>query len=208
MSEVGELISSEIKGCFNYEGQEMDHYIYAFNKGEDADEQISKNVGMSVEEFLYDNGIPEELHQEMTKLLQCQKWRYGKEEAHPKHNPDGGIFELDDEVYSQAEIDHFWGLGYEWFSEFSELYDTQLSKSDLADFRDYLIKFPILAFNNLVGQKIYMVLKSHYKEKDFITLIKNNSFIEVEREKLIPKFMIRRVFGTHHKAGLHMGGTI
>ncbi|MRX71950.1 RES domain-containing protein [Bacillus lacus] len=172
IEELGDSLSQNIDACFNCEGNEIDYFLYKWNKEADKDEYREKVLGTSVEELLYNHEIPEALHETVTQYLQCKKCRYGKEAMHPKHNPDGGIFELYDEIYTQKEIDEFWGLDYEEFSNFALQYGISLNQAELSDFKKYMIENPLLAFKHPVGQKVYDVLKAHFEAKDNIELKK------------------------------------
>ncbi|WP_066309230.1 RES domain-containing protein [Bacillus sp. FJAT-29814] len=174
VDELAEVLSQYIDACFNCKGREIDDYYYAWNKDADSEEYQEKSVGTSIEDFLFNHDIPELIHNELTKQLQCQHCHYGKDPMHPKHNPDGGIFELYDEVYTQKEIDDFWGFDYEEFSEFAARYGITLGKMDFSDFKEYISKNPLLAFKHPVGQNIYDVLKNHFEAEDYIVLKKGN----------------------------------
>jgi hypothetical protein len=172
VEELAEMLSQDIDACFNCEGNEIDYIFYKWNKDADEDEYREKEIGSTIEEYLYNQDIPELLHKEVTKNLRCQKCNYGRHAYHPKHNPDGGIFSLDEEVYTQKEIDEFWGLDFEEFSDFALQYEINLSLTELSDFKKYMIENPLLAFKHPAGQKIYSVLKGHFDTGDCIHLEK------------------------------------
>ncbi|MGG4409440.1 hypothetical protein ABER75_11970 [Niallia taxi] len=168
---LADVLSQDIEACFNCEGSQIDGYIHAWNKDADNDEIKEKDVGSTITEFLSDREIPEDLHKKLTEHLKCQGCKYGGES--PSHkDPSAGSFDLEDEVYTQKEIDQFWGyyFDYEEFSKFASGYGIEFYPKEMEGFREYISKNPLLAFKHEAGKKLYDLLRKHYEEKNYFTL--------------------------------------
>ncbi|NGZ77174.1 RES domain-containing protein [Saccharibacillus sp. VR-M41] len=163
-----EALSEEIGGCENCEGNERAHMVHSFNNDPfDQESRIDFDDvrGISVSEYLYDQRVPEEFHELFIQFMKCP-CGYG-DGADPNDNPDGGYFELDDDIYTRAEIAEFWGFDDSKFCEFAKQYDVFFSIDDLSDFRGALLKNPMLAYRNETGRAIYEALKLHFEKAEY-----------------------------------------
>ncbi|WP_373232338.1 RES domain-containing protein [Cohnella sp.] len=171
---VGSQLSKKIYGCFKCVGEQLDYNVYRWNKDEDdSSNYIENNAGQTIENFLWDGDIADQFHEPILEYLQCQSCHYGIELTHHSHNPDGGIFELHDQVYDEHETNSVYGLDdfdLLEFSEFAQKYDINLSLLELHEFKDHLLKYPLLAYMHKTGQKVYALLKKHYEEENYIKL--------------------------------------
>lgn len=172
---MANILSEDIAGCQYCEGGRRWSIVNAYNndpfdKSSRMDESVTE--GTSVSEYLQENGVPYELVQLFSELVVC-RCGYGREEAHHRHNPDGGVFDADDDLFTQGSIDDFWGFeGFDIpeFLEFTEQYGIDLSTDDFKDFRDHLIQYPMLGSEHETGKKILEALKEHFKENNYVAL--------------------------------------
>lgn len=124
---------------------------------------MEPSSGISVGEYLYHQGVPEELNELMCEHIQCP-CGHGRYTADP-NNPNSGQFDLSDDIYTKRDVAEFWG--YEYFCQFSKQYGETLEVDDLKEFKVYLSKHPMLAFRHEVGQAIYRTLEKHFAAKAY-----------------------------------------
>jgi hypothetical protein len=167
LEKMGNILSVDIGGCENCEGNERASFVHAYNDDPfDPESRIEIEGGVDVSEYLFTQGVPEQFNELFTRFIVCP-CGYGRELTHPKHNPVGGIFSLEDEIYTQKDVDDFWGFEYTEFMEFAQKYGVFLSVEDIHDFRNHLMKYPMLAHLDKTGQAIYKVLEKHYALRGF-----------------------------------------
>lgn len=172
LAEVADIISEDIGGCEHCEGNERGYFVHKFNNDPfDRSSRIDFDDvrEMNVSEYLYDQGVPEEFHELFARFIVCP-CGYGRHPMHPKHNPNGGIFELHDDIYTKQGIAEFWGFDNLAFCKFAQNYGETFTVDDLLDFREFLIKYPMLAYKHPTGQAIYNVLLKHFEAKDYTIL--------------------------------------
>lgn len=168
--QVADIISKDIEGCEHCEGNERYGMVAAFNNDPfDPTSRMESPSGIRAYEFLYDQGVPEELISRFIPLIRCS-CGYGGESMDPKNNPEGGLFDEDTEVYTRQDINDFWGIDVENFLEFAQQYGIDLTFDDFTSFRQHLIVYPLLAFQHPAGQKIFETIKMHYDKSDFVQL--------------------------------------
>jgi hypothetical protein len=92
LEEVADIISKDIGGCEFCEGVERGVFVHSFNNDPfDKSSRIDFDVvrEMTVSDYLYDQGVPENFHELFARLIVCP-CGYGRQSMHPKHNPTGG----------------------------------------------------------------------------------------------------------------------
>jgi hypothetical protein len=104
--------------------------------------------------------VPDVLVPIFVRLIKC-RCGYGRH-ASDGNNPNAGIFDEQDDLYTNQEVENMFGFEVEAFSEIAEKYEESISEKDLFDFRDVIRTQPMLAFRKKTGAAIYNVLKKHY----------------------------------------------
>lgn len=173
LEDVADSISEDIGGCEHCEGNNRGYYVHSYNNDPfDKSSRIEFDDvrETDVSEYLYNQGVPEEFYELFARLIVCP-CGYGREPRHQRHNPDGGVFELTDDIYTRVGISKFWGFDDSAFCKFAEVYGQSFSTDELDEFRDYLVNYPMLAYKHSIGQAIFNVLKSHF-ESEHYTIIK------------------------------------
>ncbi|CAG7653260.1 hypothetical protein PAESOLCIP111_06729 [Paenibacillus solanacearum] len=170
LNAIGDQLSEDIKGCLYCEGEERAHYESVFNDDPfDPTSRIEVARGTEISHYLYDQGVPDQFTGMFTALIQC-RCGYGRERAHPDHNPTGGIFTGYDEVYTRQDMQEFYGFHDEEFCEFGERYSEQFTAQDLYEFRNHLMEYPMLGASHPTGQAIYQTLLKHFEAKEYSVL--------------------------------------
>ncbi|WJH37088.1 hypothetical protein N6H14_16285 [Paenibacillus sp. CC-CFT747] len=186
LEELADLISADIGGCEHCEGNERAHFVHIFNDDpHDTSSRMSLDdalSGMSVSEYLYDKGVPEEHIERFAWLIKCG-CGYGRENEHSSHNPDGGIFTLEDYLYTRKDIGNFWGFDVENFLSFAQQYGIDLSFEDMFNFREHLLAYPMLAYQHETGIKIYQALKALFEAGMFVTVPINTTMFRGRTRK-------------------------
>lgn len=171
---IGGELSKKIYGCFKCVGAQLDYDVYRWNKDEeDPSNFIENNAGQTVESFLWEKGIDDKFHKLILKHLRCQTCHYGEDPIDYSHNPDGGTFESYDQVYDEHETNSVFGLDdfdFIEFSQFAQKYNIDLSWQELHEFKQHLLKYPLLAYKHETGKKVYDLLQKHYEKRDYIEL--------------------------------------
>lgn len=167
---IGKSLSEKIEFCSHCEGSEIEFAIARFNKELEEDEVELPQRGVELQEFLFDVGIPDQYFDQVAENLVCQNCGYGEEPYHPKHNPDGGHFDVWDRIYSQEDINEFYGVDVDEFIKLGTLYGIEFYKQELTDFQDIIYNYPLLAYKHPIGQKIYTVLQNHFDKGGYTTL--------------------------------------
>lgn len=158
-----------IGGCEHCEGEERWNLVNAYNNDpHDKSSRMDAPGGISVSEYLYDREVPEELFPLLCSHIQC-RCSYGRESGH-SDDPYGGIFELDDEIYTKRDIADYWGFQYEAFCEFTQQYEETIEVEALHEFRKHLSFYPMLALEHETGRAIYRTLKKHFEAKGYTVL--------------------------------------
>lgn len=171
LEDVADILSEDIAGCFQCEGDELARFAHSFNKDPyDSESRIELSLGTEVSEYLSSRDVPDEFIDLFSKLIVCQKCGYGGEPRHHSDNPDGGVFEQYDEIYTKRDIANFWGYEYAEFMEFARKYGFDLSHEHLIDFQDHLMAYPMLGYLHPTGQLVYNLLKNHFDNKDYCVL--------------------------------------
>ncbi|MDC0764919.1 RES family NAD+ phosphorylase [Brevibacillus sp. AG] len=170
LESVADAFSDDIEGCFVCEGEDRAHYAHVYNDDPFSEDHFELPSATEVWEYLSNQGVPEDFLNLFSKLVVCQRCHYGRHDAHPNHNPDGGVFDLNDDIYTRRDIANFWGDEYEEFMEFALQYGVNLTHEDLFDFQEHLIKYPMLAYQHQTGQAIYNLLKKHFENKSYSVL--------------------------------------
>ncbi|MNW40227.1 hypothetical protein D3C74_173350 [compost metagenome] len=171
---IADALSEDIGGCEHCEGNERASYVNAFNNDPWSKESridLESVSGDSATHYVGEQDVPDELNLLFVKLIVCQ-CGYGREPMHPKHNPNGGVFEPYEDIYTKRDVNEYWGFDIEQFSKFGKLYGEEISQDDLLDFRNHLRSHPLLALHHTTGQAIFNVLKKHFNAKNFIVLKK------------------------------------
>ncbi|MFB2348493.1 RES family NAD+ phosphorylase [Priestia megaterium] len=155
---IGSYLSERIDGCSYCEGNDIYSYERAINEGE-PHPIFKSNIGQTVSEFMNDYEIPESFQPHVLQNLKC-RCGYGGELSSHK-NPDAGIFDYYDEIFTEAEIDNFWGYDYEPLKNLAERYDFTLTEDELEEFTEYIYSYPLLSVKHETGMKLYSILKKH-----------------------------------------------
>ncbi|SFR27593.1 hypothetical protein SAMN04488603_1162 [Paenibacillus sp. cl130] len=166
LTSIADNLSQDIGGCERCHGNERRWFEHSYNN--DPYEGSPIDLGGShdnVGGYLRDSGVPDVLVPVFVKLIKC-KCGYGRH-ARDGNNPDAGIFDEQDDVYTNQEVESMLGFEVEAFSEFAEKYEEIISEKDLLKFRDVLRTQPMLAFKNKTGAAIYNVLKKHYDAGEY-----------------------------------------
>ncbi|GAA0853909.1 RES domain-containing protein [Paenibacillus glucanolyticus] len=169
LNDIADKVGENISGCSYCEGEERAYFVHAFNDDPfDPSSRMEEPEGMSVESYLFDQDVPEELHSLMTKHLECKCGR-GRDGYRPD-DITGGVFSPSDEIYTKNDVVDFWGYDYETFSDFSAKYGENIEVDDLINFKKYLSKYPMLALKHPTGRAIYSTLEKHYTAKEYHVL--------------------------------------
>ncbi|WGU92071.1 RES domain-containing protein [Paenibacillus dendritiformis] len=161
---VAKEISKQIYSCSYC--SDIPNYVHSFNSdphGEKMDEQ-----GTDIYDFLSENGVDEDFRDRIKKHLRCQSCNHG-EKGHPEDNPNGGEFENFDRVFTREFEDQFWGYDDDFIS-FARDYDIIFTHSELAEFREYLYNYPMLAYKHSTGINIYTLLQKHWENNEYYIL--------------------------------------
>ncbi|WP_138752790.1 RES domain-containing protein [Paenibacillus sinopodophylli] len=172
LENMGDTLSEDIGGCQHCEGDRRSAMVNAYNNDPfDRTSRMDESIttGTSVSYHLQENGVPFELVDLFAKLIVC-RCGYGRDRYSHKHNPDGGIFEPEDDIFTQSSIADFWGFDIPEFLEFTEQYGIDLSTDDFIDFRDHLIHYPMLGTEHETGKKILEALRIHFDQNKYVPL--------------------------------------
>lgn len=166
---IADQIGKDIAGCTNCEGDERSHLVHLYNSDPfDTSSRMDQPEGISVGEYLYDQGVPDELHDLMCNYIQCP-CGHGRD-SWDHDNMNGGTFEMYEDIYTKSDVATFWGYDYEEFCAFSEQYGETIEIEALREFKVYLSKYPMMAFRHEVGQAIYRTLEKHFEAKGYSIL--------------------------------------
>jgi hypothetical protein len=161
---IAEILSTDIEFCSYCDGQQLEDYVNAINGELDADETERDYDGIDAHNFLSSYEIPDKYCEAILGKLKCSSCGHGGDIYHPKHNPDGGPFSVEDRFYTKEEIEHFYGVDYDSFSFLGESYDIELCKNDFISFQEYLYESPLLAYRHGTGSKIFDLLNHIYND--------------------------------------------
>lgn len=160
---IGKILSNQIEYCSHCKGAELEQYKYVALK-----EDINLNIGgIDVWDFMNENNVLEEYYGLVIDNLVCSNCNYGKDDYHPKHNPMGGHFDLDDCFYTETEIDDFWGVNEQRVSDLASQYGIAFNNSEINEFIEYLYEKPMIAFKSTTAEKLYSLLKKVYEAQDY-----------------------------------------
>ncbi|WP_229263656.1 hypothetical protein [Cohnella cholangitidis] len=169
IDDIADRIGEDIGGCEHCEGGERWNLVNAYNNDPyDQSSRMDPPEGISISDYLYHHDVPEELFPLLCTHIQC-RCSYGREAGH-SDDLYGGIFELDDEIYTKRDIADYWGFQYEAFCVFSEQYGETIEVEALHEFRMHLSLYPMLALEHETGRAIYRTLKKHFDAKRFSIL--------------------------------------
>ncbi|MCL6663513.1 RES family NAD+ phosphorylase [Paenibacillus amylolyticus] len=175
--EVADVLSEGIGGCEHCEGNDRASFVHSFNNDPwDRDSRIDFNTVRGDNAVLYvgEQKVPDELIHLFVELIIC-KCGYGREPKHPRHNPEGGVFEPYDDIYTRRDVNEFWGFDFKEFSEFGKQYDEEITHEDLLDFQNHLRNHPMLALRHPTGQVIFNILQKHFDAKAYSILNKDET---------------------------------
>ena len=181
---IADSLSKQIEFCSHCKGIDIESYTYKFTKVEEYGTETFF-LGIDLEDFLRCHYISYSLKELVIKQLECQYCNYGREPYHPKHNPNGGHFEIKDRFYSQNDIDSFYGLDAKEFSKLA--HGIELHNHELDDFKDYIFLNPLLAYRHEAGIKIFNILKKHYDKEQFTLIKKGTSLYRGRKRKIDAK---------------------
>ena len=160
---IGERLSKNIEYCSHCNGEEITQFEYSASR-----EEIGfQTVGIDIWDFLSEKNVLETYHDLVVKKLICQHCKYGEEDFHPKSNPDGGYFDLVDSIYSQEELDEFWGIDEQQLNELASKYKIDLTNNEIECFIDFLYGKPLIAFKSETAKKFYNILKKVFIDEEF-----------------------------------------
>ncbi|ADO59809.1 hypothetical protein [Paenibacillus polymyxa] len=169
IDEIADRVGEDMGGCEHCEGEKRWNLVNAYNNDPyDKSSRMDSPEGMSISAYLYDQDVPEELFQILCTHIQC-KCSYGRESGH-SDDFYGGIFDLNDEIYTKRDIEDYWGFKYEAFSEFSQQYEETIEVEALHQFKTHLSHYPMLALEHKTGRAIYRTLKKHFDAKGYTVL--------------------------------------
>ncbi|KUF32694.1 hypothetical protein AMR94_07635 [Bacillus sp. G3(2015)] len=164
---IGDLLSEKFNYCSHCpSGQEIEALRYVAEK-EEIDSLIS-DAGEDLYDFLSENGVPESYRDSVLKNIVCPNCNHGV--GCNYSDPDNGYFELQDKVYTNEEIDSFWGFDEQAFIEIAKKYNIDIDPSKLSGFSDYLFERPLLAYKHPIGKELYKTLEKIYSQKDYFKL--------------------------------------
>jgi hypothetical protein len=70
--DIADHVGRDISGCANCEGDERSQFVRLYNSDTfDTSSRMEHPEGISVSEYFYDKGVPEELNDIMCKYIQC-----------------------------------------------------------------------------------------------------------------------------------------
>lgn len=164
---IADILSKKFDCCSHCRGSDLESFVNVCNKDIEDGEPEMSYYGTSVKDFLFDESVPDEYHDEILSRIRCQNCGHGGDIYHPKHNPDGGPFEMEDRFYTEKDIDDFYGVSYDEISLLAEEYGISLEKNEFLIFRDYIYENPMLAYRDLTGQKIYELLEKLYQDTNY-----------------------------------------
>lgn len=160
---IGEILSKSIEYCSNCEGAEIEQLEYIASR-----EEISfQTIGIDIWDFLSEKNVLESYHDLVVRKLVCQHCNYGKEDFHPKNNPYGGYFDLIDRIYTQEELDEFWGIDEQQLSELASKYKIDLTNNEIEYFIEFLYEKPLIAFKSETAKKFYNILEKVFNDKEY-----------------------------------------
>ncbi|MBD7970346.1 RES family NAD+ phosphorylase [Paenibacillus gallinarum] len=172
--DVADELSKDISGCEFCEGFDRANFVHAFNKDTDLTSRMDLDDcnGSTVSEYLqeHEQEVPFELVNFFAKLIICP-CGYGRESNHRKNNPTGGVFNCYSDIYTESDMNNFYGFEYERFSEFGKKYGEYFSPQELLDFKEHISKYPLLAFNHAVGEAIFNTIKKHFEAGEYKTVL-------------------------------------
>ncbi|QTH41662.1 RES family NAD+ phosphorylase [Cohnella sp. LGH] len=175
ITSLGQTLSFKIHRCSHCnEGSDIEAYIYSFNRDVEDEDDEHPSTGMDIWDFLSEENIPQDYVDRVISELRCLNCGYG-EPYHPKHNPDSHNFEYSDRIYSEDEINEFWGYDQE-FINFASRYGVNFDEKELSDFREHLYVNPAVAPRSITAGKIYDVLKMSFEDDEFY-LLKSSTII-------------------------------
>lgn len=160
---IGEILSEKIEFCSHCEGAEIEQLEYTASK-EGVELQTG---GIDVWDFMSENNVLEFYYDLVITKLVCQNCHYGEEDYHPKHNPMGGHFDLDDCIYTQEDLDEFWGVDEQQLSDLALNYKIDFKSDEIKDFIEFLYEKPLIAFKCETAKKLYSLLNEVFKAEDF-----------------------------------------
>lgn len=172
LESMADLLSKDMGGCQYCEGYERMALIHAFNNDPfDPTSRMDESIayGTSVSDYLEERGVSYKLVSMFSKLIVCA-CGYGREEPHHRHNPNGGVFDPMDDIYTRDDMEDFLGLNVSDFLEFAQQYGIELTIQDFKDFHEHLSQHPMLGSEHETGKKILTVLKKHYEQGKYVTL--------------------------------------
>jgi len=161
---AAEYLSEKIEYCSHCAGQDLEDCVNTINNNLDNGENEMSYEGMDAYDFLFDQDIPVRYRNDILEKLICNSCGHGGDTYHPKHNPDGGPFEINDRFYTKEEIDHFYGVNYDSLSLLGKQYGIFFSNDDFANFQEYLYSSPLLAYRHTTGTKIFSLLNKIFKD--------------------------------------------
>ncbi|PES71826.1 hypothetical protein CN512_04595 [Bacillus cereus] len=163
---IGELLSEKFDYCSHCSsGQEIEALLYVAEK---EDISLISDAGEDFHDFLSEHGVPESYLDSVLKNIVCPSCNHGT--GYDYGNPDNGYFELQDKVYTNDEIDSFWGFDEQAFIEIAKKYNIDIDPSELSAFEDYLFEQPLLAYKHPIGRELYKTLNNIYLQKDYFEL--------------------------------------
>ncbi|OME89135.1 MULTISPECIES: RES domain-containing protein [Paenibacillus] len=168
---IASRISEEIYSCNNCTGGTIQRHVYMVNKDELQDLIDEEKYGTYIAALLEDNYLPEHMHEAVSQFLICQECRYGTPE-YRFGNPGNNKFNKWDKIYYKDEVNEFWGSN---IIQFASKYDISVNEHELDEFKEFLIKQPMLGLLNETGKKLYDAVKQSLISKEFIVLGKNET---------------------------------
>ncbi|MFC9419353.1 hypothetical protein ACIG6B_07385 [Bacillus mobilis] len=164
---IGNLLSEKFDYCSHCpSGQEIEALRYVAEKEEIS--SLISDAGEDLYDFLSENGVPESYRDSVLKNIVCPSCNHGI--GYDSRDSDKGYFELQDKVYTNEEIDSFWGFDEQAFIEIAKKYNIDIDPLKFSGFRDYLFEKPLLAYKHPIGKELYKTLEKIYLQKDYFKL--------------------------------------
>ncbi len=164
IEKLAEIISKKIHYCSHCsDGQDIERYLYILEK----EDEIAPDYGTEIWEFLSEQGIYDYgIKEKILNYLYCSGCKFGT----GRYDDVYEQFDPLDKVYTQQDIDDFYGLNYEDFADFAKSYELNISREEIQEFVEFLYDKPYLALLHKVGKEIYRVIEQHYKNKNYLVL--------------------------------------
>ncbi|RAS75720.1 RES domain-containing protein [Priestia endophytica] len=167
---LGEILSDHIEFCSHCLTEiEQTNWVYEKELGMNIDSGTDITDFISEYNVYSDERNNGDLLNSVIKNLICQNCGHG----FPDRDGIGGYFNQLDKVYSQQDVDDFYGLDIDGLNiselnNIGDIYGVSFTKDELNDFISYIYTNSALSIKHKVGKKLYSLLESHFPNNDYV----------------------------------------